>query len=117
MIPTYYKQNRNKYNNRKVTVDGIKFDSKHEAEIYSQLKMLERCNKITNLRLQVPFILLEKYKINNRTVREIKYIADFTFINSDGQLEVWDAKGVRTDCYKLKKKIFEFRYGIEIKEV
>lgn len=113
MIPRY----RNKYNNQKITVDGIKFDSKHEAEIYSQLKALQRCNKITNLQLQVPFILLEKYRINNRTVREIKYIADFTFINSEGQLEVWDAKGVRTDVYKLKKKIFEYRYGIEIKEV
>lgn len=109
-------KSRNKYNNRKVIVDGIKFDSKHEAEIYSQLKALERCNRISNLQLQVPFILLEKYRINNRTVREIKYIADFTFINSQGQLEVWDAKGVRTDTYKLKKKLFEYRYGIEIHE-
>ena len=106
-----------KFNNQKVIVDGITFDSKHEAEIYSQLKALQRCNMISNLQLQVPFILLEKYRINNRTVREIKYIADFTFINSEGQLEVWDAKGVRTDVYKLKKKIFEYRYGIEIKEV
>ena len=117
MIPTYSKQNRNKYNNRKIIVDGITFDSKHEAEVYTQLKVLERRNQITNLRLQVPFILLEKYRINNRTVRAIKYIADFTFNNSDGQLEVWDAKGVRTPTYKLKKKLFEYRYGIEIKEV
>ena len=66
MIPRY----RNKYNNQKITVDGITFDSKHEAEIYSQLKALQRCSKITNLHLQVPFILLEKYRINNKTVRE-----------------------------------------------
>lgn len=110
-------KNNMKYHNRKVVVDGITFDSKHEAEIYTQLKALERCNKITNLKTQVPFVLLEKYKINNRTVREIKYIADFTFTNADGQVEVWDAKGVRTDCYKLKKKLFEYRYGVEIKEV
>lgn len=106
-----------KFNNRKVIVDGHKFDSRHEAQVYLYLKQQQTEGNITQLSLQVPFTLLEKYKINNRTVREIKYIADFTFINSDGQLEIWDAKGVRTDCYKLKKKLFEFRYGIEIKEV
>ena len=112
MIPKH----RSKFNNQKVEIDGIKFDSKHEATIYLQLKALEQSNKISNLQLQVPFILLDKYRINNRTVRAIKYIADFTFTNSQGQLEVWDAKGVRTDCYKLKKKLFEYIYGIEIHE-
>ncbi len=112
-----YSHHQSKYNNRKITVDGITFDSKHEAEIYKQLKLLECSNQITNLQLQVPFILLDKYKINGKTVRAIKYIADFTFTNSNGQMEVWDAKGLRTECYKLKKKLFEYRYGIEIKEV
>ena len=106
-----------KYNNRKVVIDGHKFDSRHEAEVYLYLKQQEIEGKITQLSLQVPFILQDKYKINGKTVRGIKYIADFTFTNSNGQMEVWDAKGLRTECYKLKKKLFEYRYGIEIKEV
>lgn len=106
-----------KYNNRKVVIDGHKFDSRHEAEVYLYLKQQEKDGIISQLTLQAPFILLDKYKINGRTVRAIKYIADFTFINSDLELEVWDAKGVKTPTYKLKKKLFEYRYGIEIKEI
>ena len=107
----------NKYSNEKEVVDGITFDSKHEAEVYSKLKMLERCGAIRNLRLQVPFILQDKYEINGRKVQAIKYVADFVFENDDLEMEVWDAKGMKTDVYKLKKKLFEYRYGIEIKEV
>lgn len=106
-----------KYNNRKVVIDGHKFDSRHEAEVYLYLKQQEAEGNITQLSLQVPFILQDKYKINGRTVRGIKYIADFTFLNSQGVLEVWDAKGCKTDVYSLKKKLFEFRYGVEITEV
>ena len=110
-------RSRNKYGNKKVEVDGIKFDSKHESDIYLKLKTAERCGAIHNLRLQVPFVLQDKYTINGKTVRAIKYIADFTFENKDGSQEVWDAKGIKTEVYKLKKKLFEYRYGIEIKEV
>lgn len=106
-----------KYNNRKVELDGHKFDSRHEADVYKYLKQQQDEGNITQLSLQVPFILLDKYKINGRSVREIKYIADFTFINQEGQLEVWDAKGVKTNIYKLKKKLFEYRYQTEIKEI
>lgn len=110
-------RNRNKYGNKKVVADGLKFDSKHERDIYLKLKTAEKCGAIRNLRCQVPFELQEKYTINGRTVRAIKYVADFTFENKDGTQEVWDAKGVRTDVYKLKKKLFEYKYGLEIKEV
>ena len=107
----------NKYGNKKVTVDGIRFDSIHEARVYLQLKTLQHGNVISDLHLQVPFELQPSYKINGKTVRAIKYIADFVFINEKGEKEVWDAKGVQTDVYKLKKKMFEYKYGIEIKEV
>lgn len=106
-----------KYHNKKVEIDGHKFDSRHEAEIYLYLKQQEQDGNISQLALQVPFILQDKFKINGRTVREIKYLADFTFTNSEGQLEVWDAKGYRTDVYSLKKKLFEYQYGVEIQEV
>ena len=107
----------NKYGNRKVTIDGITFDSRHEANVFGELRLLERGGVIRHLQLQVPFELLEAYTINGRKVRAVKYVADFVFENEKGETEVWDAKGVRTDVYKLKKKMFEKRYGIEIKEV
>ena len=48
----------NKYHSRKAIVDGITFDSGREAERYSQLKLMEKANKITGLALQVKFELL-----------------------------------------------------------
>ena len=107
----------NKYGNKKVTVDGIKFDSVHEARTYVQLKTLQRGNVISDLRLQVPFELQPKFELNGKTVRAIKYVADFVFVNEKGETEVWDAKGVKTKEYLLKKKMFEYKYGMEIKEV
>lgn len=118
-LPKYLQKTArpSKYGNEKVCADGITFDSIHERDIYLQLKAAERGGAISNLRLQVPFILQEKYVINGKTVREIKYVADFVFENEDLETEVWDAKGMKTDVYKLKKKLFECKYGIEITEV
>lgn len=121
---TYYNRNRrckptdnSKYRNRKCEADGYKFDSIFERDVYYGLKLRLSCGDITDLRLQVPYELQEKYVFKGKTVRAIKYVADFVFVNNKGETEVWDAKGVKTKEYRLKKKMFEFKYGIEIKEV
>lgn len=107
-----------KYHNKKIIVDGIKFDSKKEANRYSELKLLERAKEITELKLQVPFELLSSYEINGKKVRGISYIADFVYIDiRTGKYVVEDTKGYRTEVYKIKKKMFEQKYGIEIKEI
>lgn len=108
----------NKFKNKKIIIDGIKFDSKKEGKRYEELKLLEKANLIKNIQLQVKYELQPKYKINNKTIRAINYIADFVYYdNEKNQLIVEDSKGYRTDVYKIKKKLFEYRYGIEIKEV
>ena len=108
----------NKYGARKTTIDGIKFDSKHEAERYAELKLLQRAGEIRDLQLQVPFELIPAQKRNGKTIRECKYIADFAYFDKrTGETVVEDAKGMRTDVYKLKKKMMLWEYGIEIKEV
>ena len=45
----------NKYFNKKITVDGIKFDSKKEANRYNELKLLKRAGLIEELELQKTF--------------------------------------------------------------
>lgn len=110
-----YSANRiSKYRNQKVIVDGIKFDSKKEANHYKELKLLEKVNYISDLKLQVPFTLIDKSKYG----REIKYIADFTYIEL-GKLIVEDTKSPvsKTPVYRLKKRLLAERYGIEIKEL
>lgn len=105
-----------KYKNKKTVIDGISFASQKEAKRYQQLKQLEKDKKITDLRLQVSYELQPHYKINGKTIRAIKYVADFVYIKN-GELVIEDTKGFRTEVYKLKKKMFEYKYHKEITEI
>ena len=97
----------NKYGNKKITVDNILFDSKKEAKRYQQLKLMEKAGLITNLALQPKFILQDSFVYKNRTYRKIEYIADFSYIRvNDDMLVVEDVKGLKTDVFKLKEKMF-----------
>lgn len=108
----------NKYRNRKIEADGQVFDSRKEYQRYLELLTYQEGGVISNLRRQVPFVICDKVKDDNGKVlqRDSKYIADFVYVK-DGQLIVEDAKGYRTDLYKLKKKLMLERYGIQVKEV
>ena len=108
-----------KYHNRKVEVDGILFDSAREARRYGELKLLEKGGYISGLQLQVPFELIPNQKnIDGKVVeRKVSYIADFVYLDRDGRTVVEDSKGMRTEVYKLKKKLMRYVHGIEIKEV
>lgn len=100
-------RNYSKYNAKKTTVDDIEFDSKREAERYCELKLLERGKEIRNLVLQPRFLLQDKFKDKHgKTHRKIEYVADFLYIDKDDKAIVEDVKGVLTDVYKIKKKMF-----------
>lgn len=107
-----------KYGNRKTVLDGMVFDSQHEAHRWVELKYMERAKLIKNLSRQVPFLLIPAQRDGNGKVieRECKYIADFVY-EQDGKTVVEDAKGMRTDAYKIKRKMMLEKYGIVIKEV
>lgn len=110
--------NRSKYHSKKVIIDGIKFDSKREGEYYQKLKILEEKGIIKDLELQKEYLLQDKFTINGKTRRKITYRADFSYVScEDDRLHVVDVKGFRTDLYKLKKKLFEYKYNIEIEEI
>ena len=99
----------NKYRNKKVQVDMYVFDSIAESRRYKELKLLERAGKIQNLELQPHFLLQESFKKNGKTFRKIEYIADFKYIEN-GKTIVEDVKGIQTDVFKLKHKLFEKKY-------
>ena len=107
-----------KYNAKKTTVDGITFDSRKEAERYKELKALELVGKIDMLELQPRFVLMEGFRYEGKAIRKIEYVADFLYRDlSTLELVVEDVKGVKTDVYKLKKKLFLKHYGNEYKFV
>lgn len=103
-----------KYHNTKMIVDGIKFDSRLEAERYAQLKLLEHAGVIRGLELQPSFELLPSFKKNGKTWRRTVYKADFRYILCDGdRIIIEDVKGstaVITDVFRLKQKLFEYKY-------
>lgn len=106
----------NKYHNKKITIDGILFDSKREGNYYTKLKLMQNAGLIWNLELQKKYILQASFTFNGKKIREISYYADFVYEDKDG-LHVVDTKGYRTDTYKLKKKLFIKKYGIDIEEI
>lgn len=120
-----------KYHNKKVIRDGIEFDSVREADYYLNLKSRLEEGKISNLRLQVPYVIAEpvwvdvvkqlktKTKIVQYQVwKGLKYIADFVYIdNSTGKEVVVDVKGHRTREYLHKKRLMHNIKGIDIVEV
>lgn len=123
----------NKFGAKKVTTpDGQKFDSIKERDRYVVLKLLERAGKITGLERQVKFELIpsqreestEVYKAGPQTglpkpgaviEKPCTYVADFTYYQ-DGKYIVEDAKGCKTEAYKIKKKLMLNVHGIRIKE-
>lgn len=102
-----------KYHNTKTVADGIKFDSKLEAERYAQLKILERAGVIRALELQPSFELLPSFRKNGKTWRKTVYKADFRYILAEGdRIIIEDVKGstaVITDVFRLKQKLFEYK--------
>ena len=106
------KRSRPKYGNKKTVVNGIKFDSKWEAERYLYIKSLERAGRVKDLELQVRFNLI----VNDQKI--CAYIADFRYKREDKDGEwheiVEDAQGVETPEFKLKKKLMKACLGIDI---
>jgi hypothetical protein len=82
---------------------------------------MERVGVIRNLQRQVKFVLIPAQRIDGKVVeRECSYIADFVYLEEVVH-GVWrpvveDAKGCRTDVYKIKKKMMLKEHGVIIRE-
>ncbi len=105
---------RPKYGNRKVEVDGMTFDSAKEGRRYADLKLMERGGEISDLKMQVPFRMLVE------GVLVCTYVADFTYrrpVPIGTVLVVEDVKGMRTDVYKIKRRLMKAVHNIDVVEV
>jgi hypothetical protein len=106
---------KSKYNNTITKVGAKTFHSKREAKRYQELQLLVRAKKIRDLQLQVPYDLIPAQYINGTYNRPIRYMADFVY-EEDGRTIVEDVKGVRTDGYKLKRRLMKLFHNIDIRE-
>lgn len=120
---------RNKYKNKKITVDGKVFDSVREHRRYEQLKTLEKAGYISDLQTQVKFVLIPAQYVESSETdkkgrpikgklleRECSYIADFVYLQN-GEKVVEDTKGFKTKDYILKRKMMLYFHNIRIKEI
>lgn len=102
-----------KYHNRKVRADGMTFDSTKEYSRWCELKLMERAGEIVGLKRQLKIELVPKTKL----YRAVSYVADFVYFDKRAGKTVYeDVKGMKTEVYKIKKKLLYWRHGIEIKE-
>lgn len=117
-----------KYRNKKVTIDGITFDSKKEGQRYQTLSTWQRCGVIKDLVLQKEFELLPSQKLKTprkqpsgryqRSEQAVSYLADFCYTDiKTGRFVVEDTKGVKTADYVIKRKLMKYIHGIEVVEI
>jgi hypothetical protein len=105
---------KNKFNARKTEFKGVIYDSKKEASVAAIL----HSNLENGIVLGVERQILFKFPLNCK--RQPKMIVDFKVTNKDGSVKYWEVKGGRatmTPVYKLKKKMLEHFFGIDLKEV
>jgi hypothetical protein len=88
-----------KYHNRKTKIDGITFDSLAEAARYGELKLLQQAGEIEKLAVHPRMTVWQYGK------EKITYIGDFLY-TENGRMVCEDVKGVRTDVFNLKAKLF-----------
>lgn len=122
-----------KYYSVKTIVNGIVFDSKKEAKRYRELLIMEKAGLISDLELQKKYVLIptqreqcnEVYskgsqkgekKLGRVLEKECSYFADFVYKDENGNMIVEDCKGIRTEAYKIKKKLMLYIHGIRLKE-
>lgn len=110
-----------KYRAVKTTVDGHIFDSRAEARRYGELVIMERAGEICNLVLQPRYELQAKQAATatRKAERAVVYVADFAYTDlATGRTVVEDVKGVKTQAYQVKRKLFIARYqNVEFREI
>ena len=94
------------------------YDSRKEHRRANELRLMQRAGLISNLREQVPYELIPtQHGADGKVIeRACYYIADFVYTDEDGNTVVEDTKGMRTDVYRIKRKLMLHVHGIRITE-
>ena len=108
-----------KYNAKKVTLSGITFDSRREADRWLVLTERQKRGEITDLRRQVHFELAPAVILDGRKKPALRYVADFTY-TENGAMVIEDVKSAYTrkmPTYRIKRHLMKSVLGLDIKEV
>lgn len=104
---------RSKYANRKVKIDGIPFDSDKEARRYLELTEMQLRHEISQLQLQVKYVLQEAMTgADGKRIRAITYKADFVYAES-GHLIIEDVKSIitaKSESFRLRWRMLQAKF-------
>lgn len=103
-----------KYRNQPITVDGERYASKIEYAHHSQLLLLEKAGEVRNIRHEPPYQVTISGKLMF-TIKPDHVFEEKTAIGS-WKMRFADTKSkpTITSIFRLKKKIFEAVYGVEL---
>ncbi len=117
-----------KYHARRTTVEGITFHSAKEARRWQELKLLEKAGVVSDIKLQVVFLLFAFRDSLDLSLTPIgAYVADFSYLERKEASHngtpfggpwysvVEDVKGYDTPLSKWKRKHVKAQYGIEVR--
>jgi hypothetical protein len=99
----------NKYNNKKVVIDGITFDSIKESQRYGELKLMEKAGKIRDLEIHPEIELQPSFTYRGNGIRAIKYEPDFWYVENGVQI-FEDLKGFETQLFRAKWKMLLYKF-------
>jgi hypothetical protein len=94
---------RSKYGNKKIEVNGVKFDSKLEMYCYDLLNKLN-----FEFEFQKKIILIDGFRYNKKAIRPITLTVDFVVKHNDIDYYI-DIKGFATDVSKIKYKMLRYQ--------
>lgn len=95
----------NKYHNKKTVYNGCMYDSKREAAYAQELDLRLRGHDIKAWQRQI------RIPIRVQETKICDYIVDFRIEHVNKSIEFVDIKGMQTDVFKLKWKLFKVLYG------
>lgn len=105
---------KRKYNNNFVELDGYIFASQLEADYYAELVFRQKANEISSFVIQPRYLLQKAFEKDGKKYKKIEYIADFEIKHLDDSIEVIDTKGVKTDVFRIKEKMFHKIYPYKL---
>jgi hypothetical protein len=95
---------RHKFNAKPVEQNGRRYASKAEARYAQGLEWRKRAGEVVFWLEQVGIHLPGK----------TRYVVDFVIFEASGEVRFVDVKGMETDTFRMKKRMVEELYPIEI---
>lgn len=91
---------KNKFNAKKQTYNGVKFDSTFEAKVAENLDWLLKSGELVEVKRQVKIPLM----VNQKLI--CNFYCDFRTVDKHGQVNYVEAKGMVLPVYAIKQKLF-----------